>query len=190
MHTVLLHGGARDDIGVDMIHTLLCDALSARGGTVESLRLAEMRIHPCTGCFACWMKTPGECVHDDEGRVVARAFVQADLRVLLTPLAFGGYGGVLKVALDRMIPTISPLFEWIHGEMHHRLRYPHPPPLAVVGWQRQADAESADIFARLVERNAINMHAPVHGALVLTEGQGVEEQRALLAELLRRVEVY
>lgn len=189
MHTVILYGGANTDTELAAIHDLLTDTLAAGGATVESLRVADMKIHPCVGCFGCWLKTPGECLIDDDGRTVARALVQCDLRVFLTPVSFGGYGGVLKTAVDRVVPTISPLFVKVNGEMHHRLRYPNPPSLLAVGWQRQPNPAGADIFAQLVQRNAINMHAPASGSLVLTGTQTTDEQRALLTGILRQVGV-
>ena len=90
-------------------------------------------------------------------------------------MTFGGYSSRLKYAVDRMIPTISPLFEKVGGEMHHKLRYPAHSFLAV-GWQSEPDAESAAVFARLAARNAINMHAPACGSTVLHGGQSPHER--------------
>jgi len=177
------------DTELEQIHTLLCEELRAAGATIESLRLETMRIHPCVGCFGCWLKTPGECGYDDDGRTVARALVQCDLRIFLTPVSFGGYSGLLKTAADRMIPTISPLFVKYHGEMHHRLRYPDPARFLAVGWQQAANANSAAIFTQLVQRNALNMHAPASDSLVLTGTQTTAEQQASIAKALRNLEV-
>lgn len=188
MHTLILHGGAPNHAGVDGACGLLEDSLRGRGWTVETLRLAEMTIRPCTGCFTCWMRTPGECPHQDGGQAVTRAIVRADVVIVLTPLTFGGYGSLAKTALDRIIPTVSPLFMTCHGEMHHRLRYPKPHRFFAVGWQTREDAESADVLARLVERNALNMHAPAWGSLALHDGQPVDTQRAAVQALVHRME--
>ncbi|MHB9134682.1 MAG: flavodoxin family protein [Armatimonadota bacterium] len=189
MHAVILHGGAKNEAGLEAVHTMLCEALQGAGWTVETLRIAEMTIHPCSGCFNCWLKTPGECTWDDDGRQVARALVQCDLRVFLSPVSFGGYNGLLKTALDRIIPTISPLFTKIHGEMRHKMRYPHSPRALGVGWQQQPNADSADIFAQVVQRNMLNMRPPAWGSGVFTSMQTADEQHALLAGLLHQVEV-
>ncbi len=186
MHAVILHGGTARDVELEAAHTQLCAALGA-GWTTTSLRIEDMRIRSCSGCFGCWLKTPGECVIDDDGRAVARALAVCDLRVILTPVSFGGYGGLVKLAVDRMIPNISPLFQKIDGEMHHQLRYPHPARFLVVGWQAQPNADSAAIFSQLVRRNAINMHAPTYGSLVLTAEQPADEQRARIDKLVKEV---
>jgi len=129
-----------------------CDA------TVLSLR--ELAIAPCLGCFGCWIKTPGECVIDDAGRDVARNIVGSDLVVYLTPIQFGGYSFELKKALDRSIAIISPMFRKIRGEVHHRKRYAHYPRVLALGWLERGEGDEEDIFQALVQRNAINMHAP------------------------------
>ena len=187
MRTVILYGGDARDAGPATALTLLRDTLHGAGAAVTCLRVAELQIRPCTGCFNCWLKTPGECCQPDDGRLVARALATSALTIFVTPVTFGGYSGALKTAVDRMVPNISPLFQRYHGEMHHRLRYPHPATLLAIGWQQTPDAEQAALFARLVERNALNMHAPAHGSLVLTAGQAPDEQRARMAELLRAV---
>jgi len=190
MHAVVLHGGVRSDVELEAVHTRLLAAMHAAGWSVESIRVEEQKVHPCVGCFNCWLKTPGECGFDDDGRAILRAMVQSDVNVYLTPISFGGYSGLLKTAVDRRVPGISPLFQKVHGEMHHQLRYPNPSSFLAVGWQRTPDAGSAEIFTQLVERNAINTHAPAHGSLVLSSGHTVAEQCAMLADLLRKVEVY
>ncbi len=146
-----------------------------------------MNVGPCVGCFNCWFKTPGECGRNDDGREVARAMANCDALIVLSPVTFGGYSSRLKCAMDRMIPTVSPLFENVGGEMHHKRRYPAHSFLAI-GWQSQADADSAAVFARLAARNAINMHAPACGSTVLHGGQSAHERRAEVSRLVERLE--
>jgi multimeric flavodoxin WrbA len=186
MNSVILHGGREPHAGLDAACDHLADAFTGLGATVRTLRLAEMRIRPCAGCFGCWLRTPGECVHDDDGREVARALVEADVRVFLTPVTFGGYSSLIKTAEERGIPTISPLFRTIAGEMHHRRRYDYPSVLLAVGWQEAADAESAAVFASLVRRNGLNLHALAAESLVLTAALPAAEQRERIAALAAR----
>jgi len=188
MHAVILHGGTCKDVGIEAIHSQLCEILQTAAWTTTTYRLEEMVIHPCVGCFSCWLRTPGECHFADEGRTITRAFIQSDLRIYLTPISFGGYSGLLKTAIDRMIPNISPLFEKVNGEMHHCLRYPNVMKFLVVGWQQQANAGSAEIFSQLIRRNAINMHAPNSACTVLTAAHSAEEQGMLLNGLLGNLE--
>jgi len=48
------------------------------------------------GCFGCWNKTPGTCVMKDDSAKIAKAVVNSDLLIFLTPITFGGYSSELK----------------------------------------------------------------------------------------------
>ncbi len=184
MQAVILHGGAQDDAMGAAIHEMLREVLRAQGWEVETQPLAQMRVRSCAGCFGCWMKTPGECVINDEGRTVAMVVARCDALIFLSPVTFGGYSSLLKHAVDRTIPTISPLFKWVAGEMHHKRRYKTAHRFLAIGWQRELDASSAAVFARLAARNALNMHAPASGSTVLHGGQAPTQWRAQVAQLL------
>jgi multimeric flavodoxin WrbA len=125
---------------------------------VKAFALAGMEIKPCRGCFACWAKTPGTCViQDDAQEAILRAWAEADLIAFLTPVTFGGYAPELKKTLDRIMPVLLPFFMKIRGETHHPQRYPRRRRLLAVGTQRQEDADSESVFRNLVKRNALNM---------------------------------
>ena len=142
-------------------------ALGDAGFDVQNFPLAELPISPCRGCFACWLATPGSCPHADPSELVARAAVNAPLAVFFSPLVFGGYGWVLKKALDRMICLISPFFE-TKGLTRHTARYKRYPAMLGVGWLPGPDPESQAIFTRVVTQNAYNLRAPAQASLVLT----------------------
>ncbi|HOS44268.1 MAG TPA: NAD(P)H-dependent oxidoreductase [Armatimonadota bacterium] len=188
MQAVILYGGTARDPELEAVHDETVAALRAMGWTAETLRLAEMDIRACVGCFGCWLRTPGECVMDDDGRVTARAQVQADARVIITPISFGGYSGLVKRAMDRMVPTISPLFQLIGGEIHHRLRYPDPGSWFAVGWLPKPDPARAALFQRLIARNAINGHSPRHGAVTFSPDDAPDARQRALAALFSSLE--
>jgi len=187
MKALILDGSPPDDATEDAMRELLCEVLRAKGWEIETKRVAAMRVAPCRGCFNCWLKTPGECAIADDGREVARAVAGCDVLVFLSPVTFGGYSSRLKLAVDRLIPTVSPLFQKVHGEMHHKRRCPAHRFLAL-GWQDEPDADGAAVFSRLAARNAINMHAPASGSAVLHGGQSPEERRAQVVRLVEKVE--
>ena len=164
MKALVLNGMANGEDGVSEI---LAGELKNLGYEVTGLTLRDKEIAPCLGCFGCWIKTPGTCVIDDDGRDVVRMAVQSHLMVFLTRVTFGGYSSVLKKALDRIIPIISPFFMKIGGEIHHRPRYARYPSIVGIGILQQPDEESERIFKTLVKRNAVNVHAPLHTAGVL-----------------------
>jgi multimeric flavodoxin WrbA len=184
---LILDGTRVEDVFLDGVHQTLTQRLAAAGCEVESMALRGMEIHHCVGCFGCWVQTPGECMIDDPAREIARAFIASDLVVFFTPVTFGGYSSELKKALDRIICVVSPFFDRIHGEVHHKPRYQRYPRILAVGTQPGPDRESEGIFTTLVQRNAINMHAPEHAAVVFDphhSGETVEGRlRSLIASL-------
>lgn len=189
MKAVILDGALNGDSRLSPVREVLVDELAALGWQVEPFALRELDIRHCAGCFGCWVQTPGVCLIDDAARDIARSVIRSELVVYLTPVTFGGYSSELKKVLDRLICLVLPFFTKIDGEVHHQPRYDSYPRLLGLGLLSRPDDEAARIFATLVARNAINLHAPVHAAGVVDERQGAAELRREIQELLKAVEV-
>ena len=188
MKAVILNGSEKGDAAMDGVHEIIVDELEGQGWEVEPLILHELEIRHCVGCFGCWVQTPGVCVINDAGRDVARAVIQSDLVIYLTPVTFGGYSSQLKKALDRSICLVTPFFAKVDGEIHHEPRYERYPRILGVGVLPQADEESERIFTTLVGRNAINAHTAHIGGVILSSlGEG--EIRKEIQTLFQAVEV-
>ena len=162
----LVLDGSRDG-KESRILAVLREVLANAGYAVDVVALRDKTIAPCLGCFGCWVKTPGECVIDDDGRLVARSLARGDLIVYFTPVTFGGVSSELKKALDRMIPNILPFFASYHGETHHVKRYRRSPSLAALGILPSADAEAEAVFRTLIEHNATNLQSPRSATAIL-----------------------
>ncbi len=80
-------------------------------------------IRPCSGCFGCWLKTPGRCVINDGYDRMGVLLHKADEVVVMTRYTYGGFSSFVKNVFDRSIGYILPFFRIYKGEMHHRLRY-------------------------------------------------------------------
>jgi multimeric flavodoxin WrbA len=171
MKTLILDGSQSTDPTGGAVHAALVEALEARGAALESVRLAERHIGPCMGDFFCWVRSPGQCVQDDDNRAIAAAVVQSDLVVLLTPVTFGGYSSALKRAVDHLIQNISPYFAVVDGEVHHQRRYRRYPRLLVIGWLPGPDPDGEATFEHLAGRNALNFYAPAAAGGVVYAGQ-------------------
>jgi len=78
------------------------------GAAVELINLREKDIKMCTGCYACWTKSPGECAFRDDMKDVLTAVREADLEIWATPLYFFGPTAMFKNFLDRSIPMAEP----------------------------------------------------------------------------------
>ncbi|MCB0082914.1 MAG: flavodoxin family protein [Caldilineaceae bacterium] len=188
MKGLILDGGLHAQATTSHLRSVLEGIGNQLGWHVQSLVLREEKIAYCLGCFECWTSSPGLCRIDDEGRAVADAVIHSDLVIYLTPVTFGGYSSVLKKAIDRNIYLISPFFTKIDGEVHHQVRYEHYPMILGVGSLPQPDPGQAAIFAKLIERNAITMHAPAHAAVVVDETQEPAQVAATLQRECRRLQ--
>ena len=167
MQTVILDGARGGDLKVDEVSVVLASALQSLG-SVEVLKLREIKIADCLGCFGCWVKSPGQCVIDDAARDIAEKLSSADLKVYLTPIVFGGYSYELKKAVDRQICNVLPFFIKAKGnEAHHPPRYEKKSSLIGIGVLPKPDVESETIFKTLIERNSINMHAEAHSTVTI-----------------------
>lgn len=167
MKALILNGAMSPTDPANSVGATAKEELVSEGWDVDEIVLKQEQISQCRGCFGCWVKTPGSCVIDDSAKGVLAKWITADLIVLVTPITFGGYSSEIKKAVDRMIPTISPFFMKLEGEIHHRPRYRRNPRLLAIGILSQQDHTQEKIFAGLVERNAINWHSPAFEAVVI-----------------------
>ncbi len=174
---LILDGQIDDDETAETSLAIATAWLEARQWEITTLRLCDLEIAPCVGCFGCWVKTPGECVIDDAGRDVARRIVQSDLVVYLTPIQFGGYSYELKKAIDRSIPIILPYFRKVQGEVHHKKRYDRYPSIAAIGWGHDPATDEGELFEILVHRNGINLFAPKTAVGLLAPGEVERNER-------------
>ena len=102
MHITILNGNPDEsNQSFDDYLQRLSDALTSDDHGVTVLTLREMDIKYCTGCFGCWVKTPGECVVDDASRDVCRAAIHSDLVLWASPVIMGFYSALLKRAADK-----------------------------------------------------------------------------------------
>jgi multimeric flavodoxin WrbA len=57
------------------------------GAEVEVVHLSEKNVKYCIGCFTCWTRTPGRCVHkDDMTEELFPRWLESDLAVYAPPL--------------------------------------------------------------------------------------------------------
>ncbi len=86
------------------------EGMKSAGARTELVSLADHTVNPCLGCFACWVKTPGECVRKDDMAALLPKYAEAELVVFATPLYHYSMSGLLKNFIDRTLPLAQP---WI-----------------------------------------------------------------------------
>jgi hypothetical protein len=155
----------------------------ASGHTVTKLDLRALDLKGCTGCWNCWVKTPGECGKRDNSETICRAALGADLLLLASPMTMGFTSALLKRAADQMVPLLHPYFVVEGGEIHHRARYAHYPVFALLlGASPDSDAEDVEITRTMWGRMARNMKSRLAWSAV-AEGNAEEvaDELALVA---------
>jgi multimeric flavodoxin WrbA len=82
----------------------------SKGAETETVYLKKLNIGHCTGCYGCWVKTPGKCVIKDDMADLLEKVRQCDLLVLATPVYVYSMTSFMKAFMDRMLPLIEPHF--------------------------------------------------------------------------------
>jgi len=167
MKALILDGLPEQESKISKTYDYLEECLWSNNYETKIRTLREEKIAPCIGCFGCWLKTPGQCIINDDASTLPRDVMQSDLLVFLTPVTFGMYSSELKKALDRFVcPLLLPFFEKVNGEIHHNGRYQRYPRIIAVGIVENLDCESEKTFMTLVNRNAINLHTKAASCIV------------------------
>jgi hypothetical protein len=151
----------------------VASGLAARGHVVHHLRLRDLLVSQCRGCFGCWTETPGRCRIRDDGERLVREMVAADVAVLASPVVMGFTTALLRRALERLLPTLHPYLEVVGGEVHHRMRYARLPRLALLHGAEGVDDEDRELLELLHRRIALNYHSTL--ALVASTARPPEE---------------
>ena len=74
----------------------------------ETIEVGKLHLLPCRGCFACWSKTPGKCVLQDDMGGVIEKILAADVLIWSFPLYYFSIPGQLKLLIDRQLPMSLP----------------------------------------------------------------------------------
>lgn len=84
---------------------LLCDEFMRgakdSGNEVKKIRIANKKIAPCSGCYAC--SESGRCVHRDDMAEILQKMIDADVIVLASPVYFYSVDAQLKAVIDRTV---------------------------------------------------------------------------------------
>ena len=120
MNVILINASPRKK---GVTSTLLGEAKKAIKPThnIESIRIQELNIRPCTGCLNC--RPDKICIlPKDDAHVLAEKIKESDLLIIGSPVYWGNIPGTLKMFFDRNVP----LFEYCEAKA---IRYVPKPKL-------------------------------------------------------------
>ena len=123
------------------------------GAEVEVVELRKKTIKNCSGCFTCWTKTPGLCIHKDDmtGELFPK-FIDSDLVVYASPLYHYTVNATMKAFIERTLPALEPFLEEIDGATMHPVRYESPKTvlLSVAGFPEMSVFDQLSSWARFI----------------------------------------
>ncbi len=139
---------------------------------IEEFKVGRDELACCTGCFGCWIKTPGECVIRDGIEAINRAVMGSDVVFFLTPVVFGQFSANIKTVVDRGLPNMLPFFiTRPDGSTMHPARYVHYPQYVMLGFGDDVSAEDALLFIDITKKHRRGAEALVYDPNTCLEDQ-------------------
>lgn len=132
---------------------------------VEIVNLREKTIRSCVGCFTCWTKTPGKCLHkDDMTNELYPKWLKADLVVYATPLYYHFMNGAMSTFRERTLPASQPFFELSDGKIVHPLRHKVPAAawLSVCGFPEESEFDMLSDYLNRTRHKDVTLVAEIY----------------------------
>lgn len=155
MKVLAINSSAR--VGVqsktELMLSHLVQGMREAGATVEVVNLHKKKVNYCVGCFSCWTKTPGKCIHKDDMTLeIYPKLLACDLLVLATPLYHYTVNAKLKAFIERTLPNALPFLEQKEGVTGHPIRHeiPSVAVISVAGFPEQSVFEPLSSYVRFL----------------------------------------
>lgn len=173
---VLVVNGIPEDAKYSNYEAAIVNAIQNNAtDQIDYFVLRDMKIHYCTGCWDCWLKTPGRCaIQDDQEQIISRV-PHADKMLFISPIIVGYESALLKKFKDRMIPIVHPYIKIYKGEQHHYKRYKKIPYLEILLIKDENTTnEDVDLIHHTYQRIALNFSSSLTDFYTVENSGGVE----------------
>lgn len=131
-------------------------------------------IHPCVGCFGCWVKTPGRCILPDSYREVGIEMGRCDALILVSRCCYGSVSPFVKMVQDRGLSYIHPDFVLRQGEMHHKRRYDNVLALSIHLYGADITPAEKETARKLLAANAKDYDGLAKGVYFYETAEALE----------------
>lgn len=156
-------GDGQSKTGI-MLNSLV-EGMREAGAEVAPVSLRKKTIKPCAGCFSCWTKTPGRCIHkDDMTKELFPQWLESDLVIYASPLYHFTVNSEMKAFIERTLPVLEPFFIAKDGRTFHPLRHRAPKVvlLSVAGFPEDSVFDQLSSWVNFIfGRNSIHENALV-----------------------------
>ena len=129
----------------------LVKGMREAGAEVEVVNLRQKKINHCLGCYTCWTKTPGICVHKDEMALeLFPKWLASDIVVYASPLYHYTVNADMKAFIERTLPVLQPYLEYNGQKTNHPMRSDPPKSviLSVAGFPHDSVFDALSYWAR------------------------------------------
>ena len=162
----------------------LVKGMQEAGADVEIVHLRKKKINHCIGCFTCWTRTPGCCLHkDDMSNELYPKWRESDLVIYASPLYHFTVNAEMKAFIERTLPSIQPFFEDRRDQTTHPLRFKPPSIvlLSVAGFPENSVFDLLSTWANFVFNRSLVAEIYRPGAEYLTVPAFEEKAKNILA---------
>lgn len=135
---------------------------------VHIIFLRSLNINFCTGCWDCWVKTPGLCPIKDDMPLILSEIMKSDKVIFVSPVSMDFIPALLKKTCDRLIPLVHPYIEIYKNEFHHRNRYPSYPTIGLILIDPEKDNDRFEVIRDVFARLSINLKTKFPPALMIS----------------------
>jgi multimeric flavodoxin WrbA len=161
----------------------LVKGMREAGAEIEVVHLRKKKINNCIGCFTCWTKTPGVCLHkDDMTSELFPKWAGSDLVIYASPLYHFTVNAAMKAFIERTLPALEPFLEDHGDRTEHPLRLRHPAVvmLSVAGFPEDSVFDQLSSWARFVFCKSLVAEIYRAGAEVMTVPSFEEKTKDIL----------
>jgi len=177
MKILAFNASPRKGQGVtDVLMNTFLESATSAGAEVEKYYVVDLDVKGCLGCFSCWWKTPGRCVHRDDMDWILPKMVEADAVVFGTPVYHYNIVHHLQRLRERTLPLNKPEMYIQGGETHHPGRHERKSPqrtvvISVCGFPDLTNFNQVEgLFP-----DAVKILLPSSGIIYDEEGRGYIE---------------
>lgn len=165
MKIIVINAAPRMESGnTQMILNPFLVGVRHEGANVDVALLGRKDIKQCKGCFNCYARTPGVCVHSDDMPGLMERIRVADMMIFATPLYIDGMTSLGKTFFDRLVAFLDPHFEDHDGGLRHPLRAKFPGKIFLVGVCGYPGLHNFDPLLEHMKRIAVNFHSEFIGS--------------------------
>jgi len=164
----------------DNVKVNLNAELAMRGHQVEWFKVKDKEIQYCVGCWTCWTKTPGKCIHNDDTTPLLEGVINSDFFIHLTENSLGFNTSLSKKAHDKLVALLHPHIELVNGECHHVMRYEKVPNMGLIYIDTSNNPSDYSLVKEVTERQALNLRNKLKFSEHITNVEEVRFENLML----------